>query len=184
MASINDYGKRLSGFVQNASKKSEEMIDSAKLSSEINRLENNIDDLQFKLGKAYYEKYLQDETCEFAEFIVKINEMVADIQRRNEVLLSRKNLRNCPNCQTTVPLTNEFCGKCGMRLPPIQGAGDDQDTQDKQDTQQEEGAQDAQQAQKDGVICPYCGVENEASSGFCTDCGQKITASAGEPTDD
>ncbi|MEL7608454.1 MAG: zinc-ribbon domain-containing protein [Bacillota bacterium] len=151
MASFNDFGKKLSGFVQNASKKSEEMIDNAKLSSEINRFEGNIHDLQLSLGKAYYEKYAQDETCEFADYIVKINALVADIQKRNEILLARKNLRNCPNCQTTVPLNNVFCGKCGMRLPPIeypvQDTAEEQDAQTVQYTQYSQEEQQTQSAQ-------------------------------------
>lgn len=147
MASFSDFGKKLGLVTKKVSDKSSQVVENAKLNSQINRLETDIEDIQYELGKAYYEKYFMDDTCEFCEYIKRINDIVEEIRLKNDKILFHKGLRVCPSCQTLVSLENDFCGKCGTRLeyPVIDN--------------------------KELWNCPSCGNPNELDATFCYHCG-------------
>ena len=156
MSAWNQLGKRIGNIAQSASQKSGKMVETAKLNAEVNRLEGDIEDIQYELGKAYYEKYFLDEECEFADHIQRINQIVAKIQACNTKLLAYKDLQVCPNCHSTEPLGNEFCGKCGARLT----------------------------SEKSSKYCPNCGAEISEADVYCPDCGCSLALEEGQGEDD
>lgn len=61
-----------------------------------------------------------------------------------------KNMKVCPNCNTTTSADKKFCPECGTQLP--------------------------EQTIAEGSICPSCGKQNSVGTKFCQDCGTKLPA--------
>ncbi len=145
MSAFSGLGKKLGDIADNASKKSSELMEAAKLNADINRLQADIEDLQFELGKAYYEENKEHPDGPFTEIIKQITYKMHEIRIRNEKLLAQKGLMYCPSCDTVTGKDDEFCSKCGARLP---------------------GSKELKQA-----ICRNCGEPLPEQQTHCTKCG-------------
>lgn len=148
MPQWDQLGKKIRGLAHNASKKSERVVETAKLNAAINRLELDIEDIQYELGKAYYEEYFNASGTEFQNYVDQINELAAQIQEHNKKLLAFKNLQVCQACDSTEPLANEFCGKCGARLLGY----------------------------KLEPKCEHCGAILDEGAIFCKECGTTVAS--------
>lgn len=137
---------RMRSMAKSAGSRSGEMVEAARISGEINRIEADIEDIQFELGKAYYEAHKEDMNCEFAPFIQRILSCEAEIRERDEKLLARKGLMHCPDCDTVIGMEDEYCSKCGKRLPGPPPVGNT-------------------------VACRNCGGEVDRALTFCPQCG-------------
>ncbi len=116
MTQRNGFGDRIQKIAKNFSAKSGEMVESAKLSGEISKLQLDIEDLQFEMGQAYFKNHRDDEGCELYDFILKIIEKEKEIRARDIRLLAHKGLAYCPECDSVVGVRDEFCSKCGIRV--------------------------------------------------------------------
>lgn len=151
MSQWDDFEKSVNRFARSASRKSARFFETTKLSAAINRLELEIEDVQFELGKAYYEQRPHDPDPAFAEYFDKINGLMDEMQELSRRLLAFKGLQICPACSSTEPLKNEFCGKCGGRLG---------------------GYREARH-------CPNCGAVLSPEDDECPECAQSRAAEAG-----
>ncbi len=142
------FTQRMQNLAKSVSERSGEMVESARLNGEISRLEADIEDIQFELGQAYFEAHKDDGTCEFGAYIQKILDCEREIRLRNERLLANKGLMYCPNCDTVIGVDDEFCSKCGARLP-------------------QQAIPDAQRP------CANCGHLLTQEQEFCPQCGLK-----------
>ena len=140
LANAEEFGKKLENMTKKISQKSNHFMEGAKLNAKINRLEVDIEEIQYKIGKLYYERYFDDENCEFGTYIQKINEIADEIHACEEKLLNRKGLRTCPICNAQIPIDDVFCGKCGSRLEPL---CDDSEENGEEEPEFEDGEVDA-----------------------------------------
>ena len=147
MENISKIGKWLGRVADNASKKSSDLVETAKLNSEISRMEADIEDIQFELGRLYYEDHKDEENAQYADLIEQIKTYEADIHARNEKLLAHKGLQYCAECGAIVDQSDEFCSKCGAR---VEAAHPPQETETR---------------------CKNCGLETEEGQPFCPACG-------------
>ena len=150
MEKISKVGKWLGKIADNASKKSSDLVETARLNSEISRMEADIEDIQFELGKLYYEDHKDEENVPYADLIEQIKTYEADIHARNEKLLAQKGLQYCEKCDAIVDQSDEFCSKCGTRVQVVH-------PQTEEDTR-----------------CKNCGRETEENQPFCPACGYTL----------
>ncbi len=140
------FAKRLGNIAENASKKSNAMMEAARLKGEINRITGEIEDLQFELGKAYYEDNKTKTIGPYFETIEKIGCLEREIFVRNEKLLAQKGLVYCVDCGAVIAIDDGFCNKCGAPVPK-------------------------EKRPVETVICRNCGEENEEDTEYCDKCG-------------
>ena len=148
---FSDIGKKLNNLAESAGKKSSEMVESARLNAEIRNFEDNVADLQFELGRAFYEQNKDNPEGPFEETIRQILRFEQDIRIRNERLLALKGLMFCPSCNAVIGTGDGFCSKCGAPLPIVK----------------EEEAQSMAQ-------CTNCGAALSAEQAFCHKCGYLV----------
>ncbi len=164
MAFLENLGKKVGEAAQAAAKKSNEIVETTKLNSNINSEEDKIQKLYIQLGKAVYERFTQtgavedyaQEACQaivaHQENIIAFREKIAEI----------KGIKACVNCGAEMERNQVFCSKCGTKNElPTPSA-------------QETPANGAAQENSEKTFCPSCGTELPAGSAFCTNCGAKI----------
>ncbi len=158
MAFLENLGKKVGEAAQAAAKKSNEIVETTKLNSNINSEEDKIQKLYVQLGKAVYERFTQtgaaeDYAQEACRAIVVHKENIAALR---EKIAEIKGIKACVNCGAEMERNQVFCSKCGMKnespAPAVSEAP----------------------AADDKAVCPSCGAELQAGSAFCTNCGAKI----------
>lgn len=140
------------GFFNNVSQASNRMVSTAKINSEINKLEIEAEELQFEIGKKYYEANKSEPEGPYEEDINKLNEMYEKVHDLNATLLSFKGMRYCPKCDVVVSMEDDYCSKCGAAIPkpPVMEYDEDE------------------------IECPNCGEDNEAATIYCVHCGAAL----------
>ncbi len=163
MAFLENLGKKVGEAAQAAAKKSNEIVETTKLNSNINSEEDKIQKLYVQLGKAVYEKFTQTGTAEdyaqqACQEIVTHNE---NIKALREKIAEVKGIKSCINCGSEMERNQVFCTKCGAKneLPaPVAP----------------EAPANAAQEVPATAACPSCGAELPAGSAFCTNCGTRL----------
>lgn len=148
MAKIS-LGERFGKLAGGAGKKSGALMETARLNTEINRLLADMEDIQFELGRAYYEDHKTKSTGPYIEYIQRINHMENEIHTRNEKLLSKKGLQYCENCGAVVADEDEFCSKCATPVP-------------------------RNKWKETSHSCRNCGEPVEEGQGYCLKCGIRL----------
>ena len=151
MGAFEGFGKKIGSLAENASKKSGDLVETARLNSEIGHLQADIEDLQFELGCAYYQAHQKDTSCEFQELVKNIASKEKEIQIRNEKLLHKKGMLYCPDCGTVVAMEDEFCSKCGTAIKGV-----------------------VKIVEETARICPNCDATLKDDVQFCGQCGLKV----------
>ncbi|MDL2217679.1 zinc ribbon domain-containing protein [Christensenellaceae bacterium OttesenSCG-928-M15] len=146
MNGFSRFSKKLGKLAGNASRKSGELVEAAKLNSEINRLQMDIEDLQFELGNAYYQENKDNPVDPYADYIAQIRQCEQEIGAYEEKLLALKGLLYCPACGEIVDGRDEFCSKCGAPVP---------ETAEKKPTE----------------LCRNCQESMEEGELYCSQCG-------------
>lgn len=162
MAFLENLGKKVGEAAQAAAKKSNEIVETTKLNSNINSEEDKIQKLYVQLGKAVYERFTQEGTAEdyALEACQAIVEHQKNIAALREKIAEIKGIKSCINCGAEMDRNQVFCAKCGTKneLPAPAASA----------------APDAGQEVSAKIFCPSCGAELPAGSAFCTNCGAKI----------
>lgn len=162
MAFLENLGKKVGEAAQAAAKKSNEIVETTKLNSNINSEEDKIQKLYLQLGKAVYGKFTQtgaaeDYAQEACQEIVTHQE---NIKALREKIAEVKGIKSCVNCGAEMERNQVFCSKCGTRNElPAPAAP-------------ETSAAEAEAPAT--AACPSCGAELPAGSAFCTNCGARI----------
>lgn len=141
------FAKKLSDIASAASQKSGAIVEAARLNTEINRILEEIDELFYALGQAYYEENKERHAGPHIDILEKINLLEHEIHIRNSKLLKQKGLLYCSGCDSVVSCDDEFCSKCGEPVPRDQKQG----------------------AQKE--YCRNCGEPVHESLQYCSKCG-------------
>ncbi|MDL2258517.1 zinc ribbon domain-containing protein [Eubacteriales bacterium OttesenSCG-928-K08] len=148
MNKLSRFGKKLSNIADSASQKTNELVETAKMNAEISRLEADIEDLQFELGKLYYSDNKQNADSPYNDIIVKIHKCEKEIHDCNQRILAHKGLEYCTHCGGVVANADEFCSKCGRRLN-----------------------QSHHKEEEDIYFCGNCGQKVEGDKQHCPYCG-------------
>lgn len=151
MGALGGFGKKIGSFAGNASKKSSDLVETARLNSEIGRLQTEIEDLQFELGGEYFKAHKNDVACEFLETVQQIAAKEKEVHIRNEKLLHKKGMLYCPDCGTIVAMDDDFCSKCGTAIKGVVKLPEDMER-----------------------ICPNCGAVIKDEAQYCGQCGLKV----------
>lgn len=164
MAFLENLGKKVGEAAQAAAKKSNEIVETTKLNSNINSEEDKIQKLYVQLGKAVYEKFTQTGAAEdyAQEACQEIITHQENIKTLREKIAELKGIKSCINCGSEMERTQVFCAKCGTRneLPAPSAP--------------EAPAVEAAQEAPATSACPSCGAELPAGSAFCTNCGTRL----------
>ncbi len=153
MAPFSDIGKKINSIAESAGKKSSEMVESARLHAEIRGFEDQIADLQFELGCAYYEQNKHHPEGPFEEKIQQILRLEQDVRLRNERILLLKGHMFCPCCNAVVGMGDGFCSKCGAQLPVVK------------------------ETQEQALLCENCGAALLEEQQYCNKCGYLVQES-------
>ncbi len=163
MDSLSKIAKSVGDGAKTAVKKSEDMVEVAKLNKSITNEEDRIKLTYIEMGKIIYSKYENNEVIEdeLIEFCNKIDEFHDNISSIKQKIAEIKNVKVCSNCGAEIELATEFCVKCGSKQEIVHA--------DKNEVEQ---------SQK-GIIdkpkfCPSCGKEIVGDSKFCQECGAKL----------
>ena len=157
MAFLENLGKKVGEAAQAAAKKSGELVETTKMSVNINSEEDKIQKLYTQVGRTMYEKYsatgvAEDDVKETFEAI-KVHEQ--NIKALREKIMELKGAKLCVGCGAEMDRAQLFCSKCGARNDVVQAAPE------------------VPQAAA-ALVCPACGAALQPDSAFCTNCGSKI----------
>jgi ribosomal protein L40E len=161
MAFLENLGRKVGEAAQAAAKKSNEIVETTKLNSNINSEEDKIQKLYIQLGKAVYERFTQTGTVEdyAQEACLAINTHRENIAALREKIAEIKGIKACVNCGAEMERNQVFCSKCGTKneipAPAASEAPAAQETPAK-------------------PVCPSCSAELTPGSAFCTNCGTKL----------
>ncbi|MDD2400877.1 MAG: zinc ribbon domain-containing protein [Clostridia bacterium] len=118
MAFFNDFGKKIKGVAQSATKKSGEMVEITKLNLNINSEEESIKKLYAQIGDYCFKKFeIGTENDEvIISFCRKIETLNKNINSYKDKIREIKNVVICPTCGNETEKNNMFCGKCGAKV--------------------------------------------------------------------
>ncbi len=148
MGVLSRFKKGLDNIAGNASKKSASLIEAARINAEISKLQANIEDMQFELGRNYFEANRTEQDGPYADIIQEILNCEQQIKSRNIRLLSQKGLKYCLNCDAIVGIGDEFCNRCGTPMQPKQNTCP--------------------------TVCENCGALLTEVNSCCPECGLKL----------
>lgn len=178
------------------------------LNSKLNKLNASIKQNYSELGVRYYNLFKDNPDPKFAELINDITTAYAEIKETEVQLAYLRGIVFCPNCHAECGADLRFCVKCGTQLvKPVQQVPQAQQpyqpqnvqyqapaapvvqpvvqAQPQNDQPQVTVAPDAQQPVAPVVQQPAAPVAPEAQAPavtpafkFCTQCGNKVSATA------
>lgn len=190
MDSLSKIAKSVGDGAKTAVKKSEDMVEVAKLNKSITNEEDKIRLTYNEMGKIVYSKYEKNEIIEdeLIEFCHKIDEIQRNISTIKQKIAEIKNVKICSGCGAEVEPTVEFCVKCGTRQEIVQSEINEAEPAEEvmppqQVVQEEMNEIDAdveavptQEAENSRPkFCPSCGNKIVDDSKFCQQCGARLS---------
>lgn len=169
MDSLSKIAKSVGDGAKTAVKKSEDMVEIAKLNKAITNEEDRIKLTYNEIGKIVYSKYERNEAVEdeLIQFCNKIDEFQNNILSIKQKIAEIKNVKVCSNCGTEVEPTSEFCVKCGTKLEIA--------NLQKDNTEAEADVNNIHEVvNSKPKYCAACGMEIVEDSKFCQECGAKL----------
>lgn len=169
MDSLSKIAKSVGDGAKTAVKKSEDMVEIAKLNKAITNEEDRIKLTYSEIGKIIYSKYEKNEIVEdeLIQFCNKIDEYQKNIFEIKQKIAEVKNVKICSNCGTEMESTTEFCVKCGTKQEAVDQGKDSIEPEFNEEHTQE-GIDNRPK------YCPACGKEIVGDSKFCQECGAKL----------
>ncbi len=172
MAFMDDLNKMMS----NASKKTKDMADIAKLNASISDEEKKINNLYYQVGKLYVALHPADYEQEFGSVMAQIAEVEAKLSNYRQQLQQLKGVTPCSKCGADVARNSAFCPACGNEMPRTENG-----------VELEKCASCNNFVAKGLRFCTYCGKpmatqavvapqQQEEPVGFCSNCGSKLAA--------
>lgn len=118
MAMFEDVLSRAKFVAQSAGKKTEEMVEIAKVKIQIGDLRREISSLYEGLGRLVYDSRRSEESVdELVDACVEqLDEQLAALARLEERVMESKNVIRCEACGNLNAQDASFCNKCGAKL--------------------------------------------------------------------
>lgn len=115
---VNSIKRTIENAAKSAVSKSTEIFEVTKLKFSISDAESEINRLMCEIGKTIYAAYNNDSEPneDIAEICSMIDAKYAEIEEKNSLILARKNMITCPNCNHGIESGSDFCSKCGEKL--------------------------------------------------------------------
>ncbi|MGN0354079.1 MAG: hypothetical protein ACI4EI_03265 [Muricoprocola sp.] len=98
---FEDFSKKLTDLGNKVMKKTGEVAEAATIQAKILGKKKNIQDAYLALGKAFFEKH-KDETTEFADEIVKIHNIMKEVEELEVELKKAKEKDKTEEAETVV----------------------------------------------------------------------------------
>ncbi|NLY44046.1 MAG: hypothetical protein GX066_08795 [Clostridiaceae bacterium] len=118
MTMIDDIKNKVAETAKNAIKKSNEIVEIAKINLAIGDSQSRINSLLRDVGKIIYDAYKAGDY--FAEEIsskcLEIDEIVDNVNNLRKKLCQLKNIKICPQCEKENERDACFCSRCGYRI--------------------------------------------------------------------
>lgn len=151
MSIFDQIGEKISSAGQETATKAKKFAETTKLNNRIGDYEKQISQLYFEIGKAYYEKHMQDESAEEKERIEKIRDLDEEIAHCREQIRDLKGVMCCASCGAEIVSGAAFCNVCGEKViqPNISTEQDPR--------------------------CPGCNARIQPGAIFCVECGTRLT---------
>ncbi len=158
MAFYNEWGKKIQQTGQTAIDKTKKTAEVARLNSEINSLEKDIDVAYTDLGKAYFEKNASNvEDPDMVPYFKAISDKMDQIQECRDEITKLKGITKCVQCGMEIDEDAKFCHYCGARQVPEVNISDE-----------------AESEEETIPVCANCGAPLEKDAVFCSNCGKKV----------
>lgn len=169
MDSLSRIAKTVGDGAKTAYKKSEDMVEIAKLNKAITNEEDRIKLTYIEIGKVVYSKFEKNEIAdsELVNLCNKVVEFQKNIINIRQKIAEIKNVKVCSKCGTEADLNSEFCIKCGEKLDSTNNAKDEAEPEPIANSKEEEYITKPK-------FCPYCGAKVVDNSKFCQECGEKL----------
>lgn len=113
---FDKLGESLVSAGKDVSQRAKDVSEIAKLRLDIKAKEDYVEKKYAALGKAYYEKYKDEEGCEEAEQLFLIREALEEIERMKAEVLRIQGSTECPKCGAKMPDGASFCSSCGAKM--------------------------------------------------------------------
>ena len=166
MPFFDELGKKISEKAQDVVRGTKELTDTARLKSMVADEQRQITDLYAKIGKLYFEMSEHTHETPIGQLCLSVTYAMGRIANHEESIRQIKGVKCCNSCNSDVPLTSAFCGKCGTKVAI-------EDVSVPETSVQEPFVVEMK-------FCTECGTEIENGLAFCTSCGQKKDYAEGE----
>lgn len=153
MAFFDEIGKRVSEAGQKTMRKTNDMMDTARINSQITDEEKKLNTFYNQLGKLFYLKHKDERDLElsYAELVNFITESENKISTYKKQIQTIKGMQKCSSCGAEVPKDAAFCIACGAAIVKEQEIN-----------------------MTDYVRCRNCNKLVKRTTRFCTTCGTPV----------
>ncbi len=148
---FKEFSKQFSNVARSVSGTSKESPEAARLNGEVKAVQNTLESLYARYGKACYALRLgagDDKAVE--DLAIQVQAARLRLDELTQQLNALRQLRRCLSCGAVHPKEAKFCSACGKRLP---------DEAPKPEPAPE------------GEYCPGCGALREGGEARCPVCG-------------
>lgn len=149
------WGEKFSKMTQSAVNKSKEVAEITKLTLNNNSLEAEITTVSNQIGEYVVANNLLAEDEIVGQKLQQIEELKAAIEANNAKIRELKNIAICESCGAEVPLTSNFCDKCGAQMKKPEPVVEEAPAPEVK-------------------VCANCGKELALDVVFCPECGTKF----------
>lgn len=149
------WGEKFSKMTQSAVNKSKEVAEITKLTLNNNSLEAEITTVSNQIGEYVVANNLLAEDEIVGQKLQQIEELRATIEANNAKIRELKNIAICESCGAEVPLTSNFCDKCGAQMKKPEPVVEEAPAPEVK-------------------VCANCGKELALDVVFCPECGTKF----------
>lgn len=147
------WGEKFSKMTQSAVNKSKEVAEITKLTLSNNSLEAEIKNVSDQIGEYVVANNLLADDEIVGQKLNQIVELKAAIDANNAKIRELKNIAICEACGAEVPLTSNFCDKCGAQMKKPEPVVEEAPVTEK--------------------VCVNCGATLSVDAAFCASCGTK-----------
>lgn len=155
MTFIDELDRKITSLGNGVLKKSKEVSDTAKISSEIKHLESRKKECFEYLGEKFFFDYSEIAKDTETQIFDEVEEIIAQLEHRKKQMQQIKGIKICKTCNAEITANSAFCQNCGTAVESYESV-----------------------QIKDGKCCPICGGRIEENQMFCTNCGNRIEKTA------
>lgn len=115
--SLSKIAKTVGDSAANVAKKSGDIVEMSKLSSNISSLQDEKEKIYIEIGKLIYNKFDSGEIYEtdITEECNKIKNIENNISSIKGKIFELKNVKVCPNCGNILKYETAYCPQCGTK---------------------------------------------------------------------